>query len=157
MNKNQKGKRAVVWIGVSCLLLAIAGLVAGIWVAVENSKSIAVQTTVGNVFGLVAGLILCLMSFGLIWVGIYFTWVGLSVKAFQGSIKDDDLAKGTVNMKKCSVCGSEVTAEDKVCGNCGKSLAKTKKCKNCGKEVEASKKHCTECGAEMTTRKQKEN
>ena len=155
MNKIEKSKKAVIWIGVACFLLAIAGIVSGIWVMVSSIKQISDGVSVGGIFGIIAGVILCIMAFGLIWVGIYFTWVGSAVKATHGSIKDDDLCQGTVNMKKCAVCGSEVSAEDKICGNCGNTLVKTRKCKACGKEVERSKKYCTECGAPMTTPRKK--
>lgn len=154
MNKIEKGKKGLIWIGVIALVLSVVGVVAGTWIVVACAKSLAEAITAGNIIGVVAGSLLILLSFALIFVGIHFVWIGAVIKATNGSIKDDDLCKGTVNMIKCPKCGNEVAADDKVCGNCGKVLAKTVKCPECGEEVEASKKFCTKCGAELKKKKE---
>ena len=149
MNKIVRGKKGLIWVGIACFALAILGLVSGILILVSSAKSIAVAVSVGNVFGVIGGIVLCLMSFGFIAAGIYFVWIGNAIKAINGSIKEGDLCKGTVNMKKCPECGSEIADGDKVCGQCGESLAKTKICPACGKEVDSSKTFCPECGIDM--------
>ena len=149
MNKIEKGKTGLIGLGVGALVLALLSLVGAVFVIIDGIRSVSVAVSVANIFEIIGGAILCIVAFLLIYVGIYFTWIGSSMKAVKGSIADDDLCKGTVNMIKCENCGSEVTSEDQVCGNCGYSLAKTVKCPACGENVDASKKFCTKCGAEI--------
>lgn len=149
MNKIEKGKRSLIIIGVCALVLAVASLVGAVFVIISGVRSVADQVTVANVFELVGGAILIIISFLLIYVGIYFTWVGSAMKATKGSIADGDLCKGTVNMTKCSKCGSEVDPSDEACANCGASLKKKKACPKCGAEVRANAKHCPKCGEQF--------
>lgn len=149
MNKIEKGKVGLLVIGIITLVLALAGVGCGIWLTVASAKGISVAATAGNIIGLVCGIILIVVGFVLLYVGIHLTWVASVLKATKGSIADDNLGKGTINMIKCPKCGSEVSPEDKVCGNCGAKLAKTVNCPACGEEVDAFKKICTKCGAEL--------
>lgn len=150
MNKIEKGKKGLIWLGIIAFVVAVVGIVAGTWIIIACAKGLAGEgSRVGNIIGIVAGSLLEILSFSLIFVGIHFVWIGAVLKATNGSIKDDDLCKGTVNMIKCPKCGSEVAADDKVCGNCGAKLQKTVVCPGCGEEVAASKKFCTKCGAEL--------
>lgn len=149
MNKIERGKKGLIIIGVCALVLAVASLIGAVFVIISGVKSVANQVSVANVFELVGGAILVIISFLLVYVGIYFTWVGASMKATKGSIADGDLCKGTVNMTKCSKCGSQVEAGDEACVNCGASLKKKKTCPKCGAEVRANAKHCTKCGEQF--------
>lgn len=149
MNKIEKGKRSVITIGVCALILALASIVGAVFVILDGVKSVAIQANVSNIFELVGGAILVVVAFLLIYCGIYFVWVGATLKAIDGSVAEANLSKGTVNMKKCSKCGSEVGEGDEVCANCGCSLKETKKCPKCDAEVKADAKHCTKCGEEL--------
>lgn len=146
MNKIEKGKKALIWLGVGSFILTIILIVVGIFVIINGAKSLSDGVSVRNIFEIVAGSILLLISFFFAYIGIYFCWVGSAIKATNGSIKDDDLCKGTVNMKKCKNCGSEVCLSDKVCGQCGNKLEEEVVCEKCKNKVDSSKKHCTNCG-----------
>ena len=149
MNKIQKGKRSVIIIGVCALVLALASLAGGVWAIVDGIKNIAGTGGAVPIIELLGGVLLCIIAFLLIYAGIYFTWVGATLKAFNGSIADGDLCKGTVNMNKCANCGAEIKDGDETCAACGKKIASTKKCAKCGAEVRADAKHCTKCGEDL--------
>ena len=75
-----------------------------------------------SVIKLVFGIILLLIGIAGLACGVVFSWVGKSVVATQGSIAEDNLGKGTVNMNKCENCGAEVEAGVKICAKCEENL-----------------------------------
>ena len=76
-----------------------------------------------NSVGLIIGGVLLLVV-GVVGVicGVVFTWTASAVKATHGSIAEDNLGKGTVNMHKCSNCGVEIPAERTICEKCEENL-----------------------------------
>lgn len=149
LNKLQKGKRFLIGIGIGIILLSLALFAVSIYLLVSGSLGVSVEANASNIIKIVAGAILILLSIPGIVAGIYFTWLGSAMKALNGNIAEENLAMGTVNMKKCENCGSEINDEDKNCGNCGKSVAKTKPCPKCGAENGSRKRKCTQCGADL--------
>lgn len=149
MNKIQKGKRSVIIIGVCALVLALASLAGSVWTIIDGIRKISTVGGAIPIIELIGGVLLCIVAFLLIYAGIYFTWVGSTLKAFNGSIADGDLCKGTVNMKKCANCGAPVQDGEEACAACGNKLSSKKKCEKCGAEVRADAKHCTKCGEDL--------
>lgn len=141
MNRIQKGKAGLVALGIISLVLSIVFLILGIVMVVGSVSNIESL----NVIKLVFGIIFIILFIPLLLVGIYFTWVGLALKATKGSIAEDNLGKGTVNMQLCNNCGSELNG-DKYCPNCGKDVTGKLKCEKCGAENNDDNSHCRECG-----------
>lgn len=75
-----------------------------------------------SVVKLVIGIILLLVGLAGLALGVYVTWVASAVKATHGSIAEDNLGKGTVNMHKCENCGAEVEAGQTICAKCEENL-----------------------------------
>ena len=149
MNRIEKGKSGLIGLGIISLVLAVLSVGGGIWLIVWASNNLALGVTAGNIIGLTGGIVLVLLGLLIVYFGIHFVWLGGAIKATKGSIADDNEAIGTINMQKCPNCGSEVSPEDKVCGNCGSSLSKTIYCPKCGEEISATKKFCPKCGEKL--------
>ncbi|MGN1227482.1 MAG: hypothetical protein ACI4TX_02440 [Christensenellales bacterium] len=143
MNKIEKGKTALITIGILSLVFSIAFLVLGIVMVVGSFGGENV-----DVLKLVFGIIFILLFFPLVIIGIYFTWTGAVLKATKGSIAEDNLGKGTVNKALCKNCGAELSGE-KFCPNCGKSVTGVVVCEKCGTENKDENSHCKECGCEL--------
>ena len=142
MNKIEKGKKTLIIFGAVGILLSILAICFGVVLIVNGIKDLA---SAGGIISLVFGIILCLLFPVLIVFGIYLCIMGMSVKAVNGSIKQDNLGSGTVNMNKCSNCGVEVKEGQNFCPECGKSLLTTKTCE-CGAENPTEAKVCVKCG-----------
>ena len=121
MNTIEKQKRALIILGVVVITLAVLSLVFGIILTVSGAKNLS-ETI--NIIKLVFGILLILVSFPFGWASIKYIWVGCYLKATQGSIKEGNIAKegGTVNMKKCDKCGTEIKDGETACSNCGKEI-----------------------------------
>lgn len=119
MNSIQKQKGALIGVGIALIILSILSAVFGIILIVSGSSNLGVAS---GIIKLVFGIILVLLTFALCPAGIKCVWVGSALKATQGSIKQSNIAKegGTVNMKKCDKCGTEIKDGETVCSNCGK-------------------------------------
>ena len=109
MNIIEKRKGQLKFLGILIILIAIALAVTGI-VLLAKSINIAL------------GIILLVLSVLGLPFGVVFTWVASSVKATNGSIAEDNLGKGTVNMHKCENCGAEVEAGKTICAKCEENL-----------------------------------
>lgn len=148
MNKLVRGKTSLIIVSVAMIfisLLCTAGSVGLIiWGANLVKTSIIwaiILMAIGSIFALtfLTGVI-----YGFI---LYFT--GKSLVAMNGSVAEDNLAMGTVNMIKCASCGNAVKTDEKFCSKCGKSLSKTKKCPKCEKEVDVNAEVCSNCGEKL--------
>ena len=117
MNIIEKRKGQLRFIGLIILILGVILAVAGV-VLLLNSEIGKNLDIIKFVFGIIL-IVLGLLSIGL---GIFFTWMAHSVKATKGSIAEDNLGKGTVNMNKCENCGAEVEAGQKICAKCEENL-----------------------------------
>ena len=120
MNKIQKGKSLLIGLGFGAIVLGLLALVGGIVLLV---KGIGTISETAGIVKTVFGAILLLFSFGAVPFGIKWTWVGLALNATQGNLKEDNIAMaGTVNMKKCDKCGTELKDGETKCSNCGKQF-----------------------------------
>ena len=71
------------------------------------------------------------------------------IKVKDGNVKDvGNSAKGTVNIAKCSKCGSELEDGADFCQKCGNKTDGIIKCE-CGHKNSEESKHCTKCGKEL--------
>ena len=121
MNKIEKQKRALIILGIVIIALSVLSLVFGIVLTVSGAKDLS-ETI--NIIKLVFGILLILVSIPFGWASIKYIWVGAYLTATKGSIKEGNIAKegGTVNMKKCDKCGTEIKDGETVCSNCGKAI-----------------------------------
>ena len=104
-------------LGIILLALSVILTVVGVVLLLTctTNADLKVVKIVLGIFFLIIGLI------GLS-IGVVFTWVSSSVKATNGSIAEDNLGKGTVNMHKCENCGAEVEEGVKICAKCEENL-----------------------------------
>ena len=121
MNSIQKQK--VLLIGLGVVFIVIAILLASFGGFLTATGAVSLNTTAGIV-KLVFGILMLLGFFPCVWAGIRFIWVGAVLIAVRGSIKMGNIAKegGTVNMKKCDKCGTELKEGETECSNCGKKV-----------------------------------
>ena len=119
MNSIEKQKGALIGIGVLMLVLSVASMVFGVILIVAGASNLGGAIGIAK---LVSGIILSLLSLVFIPYGIKCIWVGGALKATKGSLKQGNIAKdgGTVNMRKCDKCGTEIKDGESVCSNCGK-------------------------------------
>lgn len=140
MNRTEKGKTALISVGVITLILSVAAIIGGVLLIINAVSGDAI-----SVVGLIFGILLCLLFiFGLI-IGIYFTWVGSVLVAKKGSVVEDNLGHDTMNAKLCRVCGVELNNES-FCPSCGKSTFSSCSCPKCGFCNYIENKHCANCG-----------
>jgi len=117
MNIIEKRKGQLKFVGILTLILGLALAITGL-VLLFNSNIGADL----NVLKLVVGIILIVLGVSGLGLGVALTWIAYSVKATHGSIAEDNLGKGTVNMNKCENCGAEVEAGVKICTKCEENL-----------------------------------
>ena len=116
MNIIKKQKNFLIGIGIFAMVASILLLVFGILLLVRG----IVNTTIAK---LIIGPIMILLSAPIFVFGFKAIFVASALKAVDGSLKQDNLAKaGTINMKKCDKCGTEILDGETVCSNCGKSF-----------------------------------
>ena len=121
MNSIQKQKGMLIALGAIMCVFAILGFVFGPILIVK--AAVALGDAI-SIIKLVIGILLILLALVLLPFGIKCLWIALVLKATKGSIKQGNIAKegGTVNMKKCDKCGTEIKDGEKVCSNCGKEI-----------------------------------
>ena len=125
MNTIQKQKGGLVTLGILAIIAAGLCAVFGVLLLVRGIANVAVEGTLTiGIVKIVIGAIMCLLFFPLIGFGIYALAVTMAMKATKGSIKMGNIAKegGTVNMRKCDKCGTELKDGETVCSNCGKEF-----------------------------------
>lgn len=148
-NSVEKKKGALVGVSIAIIVIAVLLSVLGVALLVASIKMVVSGKLIGILFIVLSG-ILSIAGLAGVGVGVYYVWLGGRTVATKGSIKEGNIAmNGTVNMVKCSNCGTAVNEGDEFCPNCGASLSETKKCPSCGATNKASSKRCTACGAEL--------
>ena len=95
------------------VILAVTGVVLLLTCGIGKDVSIV---------KLIFGIILLVIGVGGIACGVVFSWTGKAVVATKGSIAEENLGKGTVNMNKCENCGAEVEEGVKICKKCEENL-----------------------------------
>ena len=116
-NLIEKRKGQLTFIGVIVLALSVILSVVGVILTLTSGIGENL-----SVVKLVFGILLIVLGVSGIAVGVVFTWVSSAVKATKGSIAEDNLGKGTVNMNKCENCGAEVAEGVKICAQCEENL-----------------------------------
>ena len=105
-------------------MISIIGLVIGLILSVVGVILLA-TSGIGkdlSVIKLVFGIILIILGVAGLGLGIYLIWIAGALIATKGSVAEDNLGKGTVNMNKCENCGAEVEAGVKICAKCEENL-----------------------------------
>ena len=113
----EKRKGQLQFMGAIVLALGVIFAVVGIILLVNSGIGKDL-----NILKLIFGIILLVLGVFGFGCGIIFSCVGKSVVATKGSIAEDNLAKGTVNMNKCQNCGAEVEAGKTICEKCEENL-----------------------------------
>lgn len=142
LNKIQKGKRALITIGV---ILIVFSVLASIGAVVCTINAIDRWWMMA-----IAAVLYLLGILGLI-VGITFVWTACAMKATTGNLKEGNipLEAGTINAIKCPNCGSDIQPQDKFCPKCGKDTSGQKVCANCKAVNTQDAKVCTQCGKDL--------
>ena len=145
MNKIVKDKKSLILMSGLITLISLALLIASIAFIVVGVKMLNKSMVLGIILIVACSILALIFLIGII-CGLVMNITGKAVVAYNGSIAEDNLAIGTVNMIKCKTCGAEVNKNDKFCKTCGKSLADVKTCAKCNTEVEVDAKVCPQCG-----------
>ena len=125
MNKIQRQKGGLLALGIIAFVVAILFVVFGVLLLVKGIGNVADNATLAvGIIKIVVGAIMCLLFFPTIIFAVYAVSITLAMKATMGSIKMGNIAKegGTVNMRKCDKCGTELKDGETVCSNCGKEF-----------------------------------
>ncbi len=117
MNIIEKRKGQLKGFGILILALAVISSVAGVVLLLTCSSGGDL-----SVIKIVLGIIFLILGIVGLFFGVVFTWVASAVKATDGSIAEDNLGKGTVNMHKCENCGAQVEEGVKICAKCEENL-----------------------------------
>ena len=104
---------------IGAIILALGVILAVTGVVLILTSGIGKDLSVAK---LVVGIILLVIGVAGLALGVSLSWIASSVKATQGSISEEILGKGTVNMHKCENCGAEVEAGTKLCAQCEENL-----------------------------------
>lgn len=121
MNSIQKQKGFLIGLGVALIVVSILLASFGAFLTARGAVDLS---GAAGIVKLVFGILMLLLFFPAILGGIRFIWVGYSLVATMGSIKQGNIAKegGTVNMKKCDKCGTELKDGQTECPECGKKF-----------------------------------
>lgn len=104
---------------IGAIILALSVIIAVVGVVLFANSGIGGDI---KVVKLVFGIILFVLGFAGIFLGIYLSWITKAVVATKGSIAEDNLGHGTVNMHKCSNCGAQVEEGKTICAKCEEDL-----------------------------------
>ena len=149
MNKIEKGKKALIGLSIGIIILSLVFQGVGIMLTVFGGRGLSSSSKAVAIVELVFGIIMIIIGLFGVMFGITFTWTGGALKALHGSVAEDNLGKGTVNMKKCAICGTEISGDEKFCPKCGKSIDGKNVCPNCGATNQADARNCTNCGHDL--------
>ena len=147
MNRIEKGKRSLIIMSITTGILSIAASVFSIFLIVwgakgliEGSKSFLIPLEI------VGGGLLLVCSLIVLAISIVFLITGKSLKAMRGSIKEDNLGKGTANAVLCDKCGEEIGPNAQYCVKCGQENTLKVTCKHCGAVCDKGGVFCEKCG-----------
>lgn len=117
MNIIEKRKSQLKFIGAIILALGVIVAVTGVILTVTSGIGKDL-----SIIKLVFGIIFIVVGVAGLALGIALSWIASAVKATNGSIAEENLGKGTVNMHKCENCGAEVEEGVKICAKCEENL-----------------------------------
>lgn len=148
-NSIEKQKGALLGLSIASIILGLVAIVVGIILIVSGATVVATKGLEGGL-KIGFGVLLVILFFPFEGFGLYSLFLGVSVKATKGSIKQGNIAmNGTVNMLKCKNCGTEVEPGQAFCPKCGKSLSDKKVCPKCGATNMSENIKCSACGADL--------
>lgn len=143
-------KRALTGFSLAIAVIGLLAIIGGIILVIFGSKNIIDSNHLTGGLQLGFGIALIILGGSVGVIGLYMFFVGLAVKATNGSIAQGNVAKnGTINMKKCPNCGAEIKDGDEFCTTCGKSLSDKLVCPKCGATNMSENKKCSACGADL--------
>lgn len=148
MNKLIKGKKSLIAVSIAIMILSVLLAGGAIALIVHGANMIATNVATGVVLIIVGALATILFLGGAVFGAVVF-FTGRAIVATSGSIAEDQSLKGTVNMIKCSNCGSPVEKDEKFCGKCGYELTEFKKCEKCETLNKKSASVCAACGEKL--------
>lgn len=110
MNRIEKGKKGLSAFGIVLIVLAVVFGVLGV-------LGIVFGAIKPNVLLIVFGAIGVVLSGVAIVYGVIFAWTSSALVATKGSIAEDNLGMGTVNLEKCQKCGMPLDPQTHECPN----------------------------------------
>ena len=117
MNLIEKRKGQLKFISILILLFGVVLATSGVVLLLNSGIGSDL-----DIMKLVFGIVLVVFGITGLAMGVFFTIMANSIKATQGSIAENNLGKGTVNMLKCENCGTEVEAGQTICAKCEENL-----------------------------------
>ena len=148
MNKIAKNKKTLIGVSIAIALVSLL-LMGGSIALIVYGANIVAQKIVLGIILIIAGALMTILFLGGIAFGLIFFFTGKSLVAVNGSIAEENLGKGTVNMAKCANCGEPVDPNDQFCGKCGTTTAEFKKCSKCEVLNKKDAFVCTACGEKL--------
>ena len=149
MNKLAKNKKSLIIVSIIIMLASLLLVGGSIALIVYGAKVIAEKLLIGLVLIIVGSLLGIFFASGIV-LGVVFFFTGKSLVALNGSIAEDNLGIGTVNMVKCQNCGEAVDPKDQFCGKCGSTTTEFKQCEHCKVLNKKNNKICTACGEKLS-------
>ncbi|MBO5910310.1 MAG: zinc ribbon domain-containing protein, partial [Clostridia bacterium] len=140
-----KGHLAIV--GIVVAILALVGIVCGVWLFVKGCIISGIWATIWRV---IVGAILAIFGGSLGWVAIMlFATANSMINVKDGNVGDvGNSAMGTVNINKCPKCGEKLEDNAEFCHKCGTGVDDIFKCE-CGHKNKADAEFCNKCGKKL--------
>ena len=113
MNTIEKRKKQLNGLGITGIIIGLIAVAGGAVMLAFSTKNFAflaggITLLVLGVVGVILGIVLC--------------WLSRAVVATKGSIAEENLGIGTVNMHKCTNCGAEISEDRTICEKCEENL-----------------------------------
>lgn len=139
----QYGKKSLMTIAIILGVLSLGALGGGIAMIVVGATSGVLAKII---WMSIVGAVLVILGIIFTIVAIYMLAVSTSmINNKEGSVKDGNRAKGTVNVVKCDKCGTELPDNATFCSKCGTAVSGVKICA-CGATNTAEAEYCISCG-----------
>lgn len=148
MNKIARNKKSLIIGSIVIMLLSLLLVGGAVALVVYGANVVGEKLLVGLILIIVGSLLAILFAGGIVFGAISF-FTGKSLVALNGSVDEENLAKGTANMIKCQNCGESVNPEDRFCWKCGATTTEFKQCENCKILNKKDANVCTACGEKL--------
>lgn len=134
-------------VGIIVALIAIAGLVGGVWLFVKGCLISGIWSTIWRI---ALGIVLVFLGGSFGWVAIMILSTANSmINVKNGNVSDvGNSAVGTVNINKCPKCGEKLEDEAEFCHKCGAEVDGYIKCA-CGHKNKTDAEYCNKCGNKL--------
>ena len=148
MNRLVKGKKSLIGISIALIILSLVLVGGSVGLIIWGAKIVKDAVAIGVVL-IIVGALLSILFLGGVAYSFVFYFTGKSLVALNGSVAEDNLGIGTININKCSNCGEKIEDNEKFCAKCGNELADAKKCEKCGVLNKKDSNNCTACGEKL--------